>query len=109
MSRGKSKPMDPKGHIVELLVWLVNDQRKSSQIVTRQYAPAGPLACSSHATFNIHSPFIIQDRVLTSLMPLHNSRMDTLSSREHGGHLKNETLTWNGMSTDVYCRGEHGR
>lgn len=36
--------------------------------------------------------------------------MDTFSSREHGGYLEYETLTGNArMSTDVCCRGEHGR
>ena len=55
---------------------------------TRQYAPSGPLACSSHATFTMHSSFTVEYWILTSLMPICTPRMNTLSSRKQSGDLE---------------------
>ena len=45
---------------------------------TRQYAPSGPLACSSHTTFAMHGPLTVD------LMTICTPRMNTSSSRKQG-------------------------
>ena len=45
---------------------------------TRQYAPSGPLACSSHTTFAMHGPLTVD------LMTICTPRMNTSSSHKQG-------------------------
>ena len=61
------------------ITWQRNDDEI---LITRQYAPSGPLACSSHTTFAMHGPLTVD------LMTICTPRMNTSSSRKQGGDLE---------------------
>ena len=76
----------PRSIIPSMLRWLSlylkAPSKNESNENTQQYAPSGPLACSSHATFTMHGPLTVD------LMPICTPRMNTLSSRKQGGDLE---------------------